>query len=1081
MAVSACTRCTPQIRKMIGDVLEKEWEERVGIWLNELRRDYYMPLGTVRWEGYATKEMREPEAAYESPFRPVPAGTAWGRKWEYGWFRTRMNIPENARGRRVVLFPKVGGEMLVWVNGRLFGSVDLRHDFVTLTRNAMPGETFDVLIESYAGHGPRLENGGPYLPGSIPVPEPPEFQLRTEESFFAVWNEDAYQLGLDVYTLSRLLPSLESRSLRAQNVAEALKKFTLLVDFEQPQELRNRDYRAARKALAPALACRNGSTAPLFTLFGQSHLDLMWKWPFEETKRKCARTLSTQAALMDEYPEYRFLLCEPPILDTVRRYYPELYSRVRKKTADGQFIPEGGFYVECDTNIPCGESLIRNLIYGKRWFRAELGVETQLAWLPDSFGFSAALPQILVGCGIRYFATQKLLRCLPECDPFPYNIFWWEGMDGTRILSHLYFENNSAVDPGLLNRRWEKDRHQQENIDTFLFPFGFGDGGGGPTRDLVELSRRVKDLEGTPRTRMASPVAFFEDIERKGLPKNRYVGELYLQWHRGTYTSQSELKKGCRRCEVALHEAEFWCTAADARGLLRYPARELDGLWKKLLFNQFHDLLAGTSITRVNEEGRQAFAAVRAGAEALAGRALTVLAARGAVLGRKGIVLFNSLSWDRDVLARLPAGAAGACGTDGRALPFQTGPEGTLVRARIPACGCTTIFPSFDADKMEREESGHCACFTDGASAVLENEYLRVSIDAAGRIFGIHDKETGMQVAAGLCNCFKLYRDVNIDYDAWEIGSMYESLPVDLEERAELSALFSTSDGLKCGKPARCRLIDGILVKRKLHDSTLTQRITLESGSRRIDFRTTVDWREQHKLLKVEFPVAVCADEALHEIQFGYVRRPTHQSRRYDADRYEVCSHRYTALAEAGRGVAVLNDCKYGVSVNGNSINLTLLKAPVIPDMYADQGEHAFTYSLYVYNGSFADGGTVQNAYDLNYPVRTAEGAACESLFTVEEGGAPAVRAPGAPCSILLETVKEADDGSGDIVLRLYESQKTAVHGTLRSLWKIEKAFQTDMKEENAEEINFDGRSVPLFFRSFEVKTLRLRFVRESR
>jgi alpha-mannosidase len=1062
-------------------MLTKEWERRVEIWLDELHRDFYTPLGTVRWEGYATKEMRAPEAAREGPFRLIPAGTEWGRKWEYGWFRTQVGIPENARGRRVVLFPKIGGEMLVWVNAKLMGSIDLRHNFITLTRNATPGEIFHILIESYAGHGPRLENGGPYLPGRIPVPEPPEFQLRTEESPFAVWNEDAYQLGLDVYTLYRLLPSLDPKSLRAQNVAQALKAFTLLVDFEQPQEMRNRDYRAARKALAPALACRNGSTAPLFTLFGQSHLDLMWKWPTEETKRKCARTLSTQAALMDEYPEYRFLLCEPPILDTVRQYYPELYFRIREKTENGQFIPEGGFYVECDTNIPSGESLIRQLTYGKRWFRAMFGVETKLAWLPDSFGFTAALPQILAGCGIRYFATQKLLRCLSECDPFPYNIFWWEGMDGTRILSHLYFENNSAVDPGLLNQRWKKDRHQQEDIDTFLFPFGFGDGGGGATRDLVELARRVKDLEGAPRTRMASPVAFFEDIERRGLPKNRYVGELYLQWHRGTYTSQAELKKGCRRCEIALHEAEFWCTAADVCGLFRYPAQELNGLWKKLLLNQFHDLLAGTSITRVNKEGRQAFAAVQSGAHALADHARAKLAKRSAGPSRRGIVLFNSLSWNRNALVRLPAGATGACGWDGQALPSQTEPEGTLVRAQIPPCGCTTIFPLNDASETEQSESGQCVCFTDGSSAVLENEYLRVLIDTAGRISGILDKETGMQITAGLCNNFKLYKDVNIDYDAWEIGSMYESLPVKLKEQAEIFPLFSQKKGPCNSKALHGRLISGILVKRKLHNSALAQRITLESGSRRIDFHTTIDWKEQHKLLKVEFPVSVCADEAIHEIQFGYVKRPNHVSRRYDADRYEVCCHRYTALAEAGHGVAVLNDCKYGVSVNGSSINLTLLKAPVIPDMYADQGKHTFTYSLYIYNGSFADGGTVQNAYELNFPVQKAEGAEAESLFTVVEGSNSAVRAPKAPCSVLLETAKEADDGSGDVILRLYESQKTAVNCTLHCLWKIKKAFQTDMKEENAEELDFNGDSVPLRFRPFEIKTLRLQFVRKVR
>ncbi len=1047
--------------------LGKEWDKRITIWLEELQKDFFFPLGAVPCSGFTTLDMLTPEEALAHEFVSMPVGTPWGRKWEYGWFRTEIILPAAAQGQRIIFSPDVGGEMLIWVNGRVAGSKDLEHAYITLTRSAQAGEHFDILIESYAGHGPRLENGGPYPPGRVPVPEPPEFQVKVGPAVYAIWNEAAYQLGLDVYTLTKLLSMLDDKSLRAQRVADGLKQFTYLVDFEQPPEKRIEGYIAAREALAPLMQCVNGSTAPEFTIFGQSHLDLAWKWPFEETKRKCARTLSSQLALMDEYPEYRFMLCEPPILEVVQTYYPELYSRVQAKISNGQMIPEGAFYVECDTNIPNGESLIRQFTLGAKWFREEAGCTAKMAWLPDSFGFSAALPQIMAGCGVRYFATQKLLRSHPETDPFPYNIFMWEGLDGTRILSHMLMKNNSGIDPQLLVQRWTQDRNQQEDIDTFMFPFGYGDGGGGPTRDIYELARRVSDLEGAPRTRLDSPIAFFEAIERKGEPKNRYVGELYLQWHRGAYTSLAKLKKGNRRAETALHEAEFWSTLAP----MVYPAEELTVLWKKVLFNQFHDVLAGTSITRVNEEAARDFEEVIADASSLTDAALGMFTIQAPSEG-KALTLFNSLSWERQVLVRLPQGMNGARDMQGNLLPAQTTDEGTLVRATVPACGYTTI-SLVDSLEVAPGAGYGSRAYRLGEQYVLENDSLRLQVDASGQLVEILDKETGLQYAEGPCNAFKMYKDVNIEYDAWEIGSMYEALPVALAQEAEIDIVLG-----EAAPPASEGFLKaGIRVRRRLHDSPMVQTITLEQDSRRVDFETEIDWQEQHKLLKVAFPVRVHADEALHEIQFGYIRRPTHKSRRYDADRYEVSQHRYTALAEAGHGFAVLNDCKYGVSVDGGCINLTLLKAPVIPDMYADKGRQAFTYSCYAYNGSFADSGVVQNGYELNTPILVREGdSGTASLFTVEMSETLANKNPWnfAYANVILETVKRADDGSGDLIVRLYESQNTAAKCVLHTPLAVQQANQTNMLEEAEAFLPTDGHSVALTFRPFEVKTVRL-------
>lgn len=1056
--------------------ISREWDKRIEIWLSELQQDLHHVIAAVECRGFTTKEMLTPQAALQHDFQPMPPGTLWGGKWEYGWFRTEITLPPQAEGHRIIFSPDVGGEMLIWVNGQLAGSRDLEHKYITLTRCAKAGEQFEILIESYAGHGPRLENGGPYPPGRIPVPEPPPSQCRVGAAVVAIWNEPAYQLTLDVYTLNKLRLSLDAKSLRAQKVAEGLKRFTQIVDFEQPAEQRIAGYLQAREMLAPLLAAVNGTTAPLFTVFGQSHLDLAWKWPFAETKRKSARTLSSQLALMDEYPEYRFFLCQAPILESIKEHYPDVYDRIKAKIANGQIIPEGGLYIESDANIPGGESLIRQFIFGKRWYEEECGTESVMAWLPDTFGFTAALPQIMAGCGIRYFATQKLLRCPPESDMFPYNIFMWEGHDGTAILSHMLKRNNSGIDPQLLIQRWEEDRIQQENIDTFMFPFGYGDGGGGPTRDIYELATRVQDLEGAPRTRLESPIDFFRAIERGGLPQERYVGELYLPWHRGTYTSLAKLKKGNRRAEAAMRETELWAAFASAKsgsgaesGIL-YPHASLNALWKKLLFNQFHDILAGTSITRVNEEAEQDYALIQAETDELlhqATRALMKQESKDTVQEDKtGLVLFNSLSWRRRVQIPLPEGMAGAVDGDGRELPAQ-GLEGRIyVEVELPSCGYRTIYPyeGPPADEAQSERST-CHAYLENGGAVLENECLHVVFNPFGQISEIVDKATGMQYADGLCNEFRMYKDVNMEYDAWEIGSMYASMPVPLEEPAELDIVSSGG-----------RLFAAIGVTRKLNNSLVKQVIWLEQGSRRVDFKTEVDWQEQHKLLKVNFPVRVRAEEALHEIQFGYVKRPTHRSRRYDADRYEVWHHKYVALAEAGHGFAVLNDCKYGSSVEGGSINLTLLKAPVIPDMYADQGHHSFTYSFYAYRGSFADSGTAHSGYELNYPVYVQQGSMPEqSLFSIVMDHREMNRNlhDFQYGNIIIETIKQADDQSGDLIIRMYESQNTATRCILQSYNPIAEAYQTDMRETALTALSVHDQGIPLEFRPFEIKTVR--------
>ncbi len=989
-------------------MLNPEWRDRVESWRRELARHFYRPLGRVELRGFVTRAQLTPQRAWREPFRPMPVGTKWGAQWKYGWFKTRIVAPRAAAGHRLVAY-LTDRESVVFVNGRTHSG---RFQPVTLTRRARAGETFDVLFETYAGHGPVDFpcHAGPTPPQRRTTPVVLARQQEVKEATFGVWQEDAYQLWLDVETAADLPRALPPESLRVAELEAGLKDFTLVADFELPEEKLLASCRAARQRLAPLLRCVNGSTAPVFYCFGHGHLDTAWLWPLAHSERKVARTVANQLELLAEYPEHRFLMSQPAQYVWLRDKYPDLYARVKRAVRAGQFIADGAMWVESDTNLPAGESLIRQCLHGRRFFREEFGVDSRLLWLPDVFGYSGALPQILKGCGVDYFSTAKLFWTYHGGDPFPYNQFWWQGIDGTAVLVFLHEDYGAHTRPEQAIRRWHQ-RRQRDGLKTFLYPFGWGDGGGGPERDHLEFLRRAKDLEGMPRMKLAAPAEFFRDLARADT-LNRYVGELYYPCHRGTYTSQARAKRGNRKAEFALREAEMWGAVAAATRGFRYPLVTMDAAWRNLLLHQFHDILPGSSIHRVYEETTAAHRQVIAVARQVQQAAQVRLAKRTS----QAVTVFNSLGWERHAVVELP--------------------DRRQAEVTVPACGWTTV------------TAPTAVCHAVATPRSLENDLLRVTFNACGEITGIRDKETGGEWLAGGANRFLMFQDVPSQFDAWDIDSMYELQPVRLDSRAQITVRGDT-----------------LRVTRQLHNSKLIQEISLRPSRRRIDFVTMVDWQERHKLLKVSFPVAVHADEAIHEIQFGHVRRPNHRSRPFDADRFEVSQHKWTALAEEGRGAAVLNDCKYGVNVLGQTINLTLLKSSLLPDEIADRGRQEFTYAFYAWNGPFAASRVVQEAYELNCPVTVVAGAAAVefSAFSVDAA------------NIIIETVKPAEDGSGDVIVRLYEALRTATRCTLRVNLPVHTAVATDMQELPQRRLALRQGRLALEFRPFEVKTILLK------
>ena len=1033
--------------------MHSEWADRIAHWIDALKEDLYLPLGRIELDAFFTMEHLSLVEAARGDFQPMAPGTKWGQTWEYCWMRGKVTLPREAAGKRVVMDLQTGGESTVFVNGLAFGTrraewVSVPHHYIVdnvLTESGAAGETYDLLIEAYAGHDYPEHAGyacatGPVLPGSYEGLNGPGPRTALGNVTFGIWNEDAYQLYMDMETLRLLMDQVDPESLRADSVATALEQATLLVDFEQPLENRIESYKAAREALRPALRAVNGTTAPVFYAVGNAHLDLAWLWPMAETHRKTARTFAQQLRLISQYPEYKYLQSQPAAYEMCREYYPELFDRIVQAAKKGQWIAEGAMWVEPDTNMTSGESLIRQVMHGKRYYKEVFGVDSVVLWLPDTFGYSAALPQILKGTGVKYLVTQKIFWSYNEGDRFPYHYFTWQGADGTKIDTFLPTSYTYRTDPKEICQTW-KGRVQKRGLDSFLLPFGYGDGGGGPARDYIEFLQREKDLEGMPRVKMEGPVQFFEHMEAKGGPKNTYVGELYFSAHRGVYTSQAAIKKGNRKSELALREAEIWGALASAARGFAYPLPRMDAAWKKLLLNQFHDILPGSSIAKVYEDARRDHRWIIGEAEEVKNDALT------AMTDGDGFSVFNSLSFPRVGLVKLPERFhGGAVTSEGVPVPVQRTADGLVGLVTVPPCGAVCLTPS-DA-KSEMKHTAQARLTETGA--VIENDLVKAVLNSQGEVVSFTD-QSGREYAAGPMNHLLAYKDVPRIFDAWDIDSNYIDQSVPLDEPAILT--IKEAEGL--------RVV--VHVSRRIMDSKWEQDIVLTAANARLDFVTAVDWRELHRLLKVEFPVNVAAAEGFNEIQFGYMARPNHRSRLYDKDRFEVCNQRYSALCDMSHGAAVLNDCKYGISMNGNALQLSLLRAAASPEMRADNGQHTFTYAFIGWQGSFLDSPVVREAYDLNVPLQTVEsGCAPFSAFSLDAA------------NVFIDTVKPAEDGSGDLILRLYEAKRGDTACALTVNLPVQSAWLCDMLENKRESLPLEAGRAALHFHPFEVKTIRL-------
>jgi alpha-mannosidase len=943
-------------------------------------------------------------AARAAAYEPCGIGERWGPAWGTSWFQITGQVPEDLTDAEAVVdlgftqaYPGMQAEALVHdPDGRIVKGLHPRNDWIPVSTGSTSEQHVQWYVEAAANPtvltGFRPTDLGDRLTAS------PEPIYRLARADLCRREAEVAELVADLEVADGLRRSLPDDQ-RAAGLLTALERALDAVDLSDVLGTAG----AARAELAGVLSIPATSGGHTVSAIGHAHIDSAWLWPVRETVRKVARTVANVLQLMDTDDSLVYAMSSAQQWAWIETAYPGLFARVREYVDQGRFVPTGGMWVESDTNLVGGEAMARQFVIGKGWFVEHLGVEPREVWLPDSFGYTAALPQIVTLAGMRWFLTQKI--SWNTTNPFPHHTFWWEGIDGTRVFTHF-----PPVDTYNAELTGEELAHSAANFrdkgaaTRALAPFGYGDGGGGPTREMLGRARRTADLAGSPRVRVEAPDAFFTAAEEEYADRAPvWAGELYLEIHRGTYTSQAAMKDGNRRCEHLLREAELWCATAAVRGLLDYPYDELRAAWEAVLLHQFHDILPGSSIAWVHREARATYARVIADLEAVIERALDALAQSG-----DEPVAFNA--------------------------------------APLPRLGV----PGLGAASPGDERLASTAVATEDGGAVLESDRFRVTVDPAGVIRSIHDLRHEREVVppGGSANLLELHPDHPNRWDAWDLDEHY---------RHTVTPLTAVDGVLVAG--------DSVVVRRTFGSSTVEQRITLHVG--RIEIDTDVDWHEHERVLKLAVDCDVHSDEARYETQFGHVVRPTHVNTSWDAARFEVCAHRWALVSEPGYGVALANATTYGHDVTRHPregggtysrIRASLLRAPRFPDPDTDQGRHTFRHAI-VPGAEVAD--AARAGYGLNLPLRRRNGRPVEPLVALEGGTA------------YVEAVKLAEDGSGDVVVRLYEPLGARVRVRVTPAFETSGSEVVDLLERPVAAADWDGAELSL--RPFQIATLRFR------
>ncbi len=993
------------------------------------------------------------------PWTGFEAGkTLWGEPDQFAWFCQTVTVPEEYRGEDIwyAVFPYTINTDWHWghpqaqlyVNGKCVSGLDSNHRKHLLMKNAKGGEVLDIAIKVYSDLT--------YFAGQM-----------TMSAKLQILRPDVYELYQSLTVPIQAASLMSSDSTERIEIVSKLNRAISIIAFGEAAE--SAEFKTsvaeADEYLHKELygTMRSGSEPMLWSI-GHTHIDVAWQWTYRVSRTKAVRSFATTLRLMDNNPDYFFMSSQPVLYEFVKQDDPEIYAQVKERIAEGRWEPEGGMYVEADTNLTGGESLVRQFLYGKRFFRNEFGVDNKILWLPDVFGYSANLPQICKKCGIDYFYTTKI--GWNEYNKFPYDTFRWRGLDGSTVLTHFgcainYSEietdwmttYNPTLEPRFVMGAWK--RYQQKDVSRdLLMDFGFGDGGGGPTQEMIDYGRRFEaGIPGCPSLKFAKAGDYFrhldEDVSANPLLPE-WNGEMYLEFHRGTYTSQAKIKKNNRNSEKLYHDVEnLWSMAKLVGYEGNYPSEKLLENWKLILLNQFHDVLPGSSIAKVYQDAQHHYDQILSQGAEMRDEAAAAISALISTDG-KSVIVFNTLSFKRSPVVIVEDKIPGLLSPDGEYVPCQRTYDGKTVflAPAVPAKGWKVFTVC--------EERSSAAAVSVSLSG-MENSMLRVSFDEKMHITSLYSKVADREILpeGTVGGRIIAYDDVARNDDNWNVQAYYK-------EKCHVIDNVTNAEIIESGSVRSVIRLD-----RVFRSSSITSCIILYTNSDELRYDYELDWHEHNLLLKAEYPVDVNARSASYEIQFGHVERPVHKNTLWDFARFEVCGHKYADLSDGGFGLAIVNDCKYGFDASRDALRITLLKCSTYPDKQCDIGHHSFSYAIYPHAGNLDSARVRDHAYDFNYVPTTVCVDGSQQGILPAELSMFSISAS----NIVIETIKKAED-SDNIVLRLYEAENKRTHCTLNTAFEIGSAEQTNMLEESEKQLCPSGNSLDLIFDPCEIKTL---------
>ncbi|MBN1451163.1 MAG: alpha-mannosidase [Anaerolineales bacterium] len=1007
-------------------------------WL--IRQAYYRDIGTYEF--------------IDADWRPIRVGETWGGPNVSAFFRRRIQIPPEMAGQPVTLRCYIGGDSLLSLNGVPYHGLDPFRNEVLLTDSANPGELFDVEIESYVNWHSGEAVFNTFQLAELVVVDP--------DIHRAYWD---FRAAAKVLAIEKLDPRL--KDFLEEHLWDALKQVSI---HEPDVAIFKSSLTAAAQQIRDTVYDTDiFQVDGLLHLVGHSHLDLVFMWPYREFIRKVGRTHSTMLRLLEQYPDFKFSQSQAKLYADMKEHYPALYAQVKQRVAEGRWEPIGAFWVEPDCNLISGESFVRQIIYGQRFWETEFGIRSRTCWQPDVFGLSWAMPQILKRSGIDYMMTTKLF-VWNDTNPWTHNTFWWEGPDGSRVLGVIppgHFIG--MVDPDHMDMHWH-DFSDRKTIGESMYCYGWGDGGGGVDPEMLECAQRYQRFPGMVTTRFSNPEETLDSINRKAQDADLPIwrDELYLEAHRGTYTNKGRLKKLNRQSELLYREAELlaalaWCNGAS------YPSQRLDVGWKELLTNQFHDSLPGTHIHEVYPQLLASYDKITAIGQEVRDSALSALAQTGEAETPTHLIVFNSFLHPRSDIIRLAANDLDdfvLTNEDQTPLAQQPVvdlngvPEVLIQMPEIPPVGYRTLNRVVGLPGVPVHSPLKVTDHT------LENEFIRATFNRAGEITSLWDIESQREIICPgqVGNRFQLFEDQPGKYDAWDIVATYVEHELEIPDSGHLTI----------AEPGPLRA--SLLLEKPLMGSSIKQRISLYAGSRQLVFETVIDWVERQKLLKVAFPVNINTLTATYDIAFGNIKRAAHRNTSYDAARFEVPAHQWMDMSEGNYGIALLNDCKYGHEADGRLMRLTLLKGSIYPDPAGDLETHHFTYSLYPHRGDWRSSHVIHEALNLNNPLLA------QVVSSGNRKRIPSTAHSFFHCNadnITLEAAKRSEDGQ-HLILRFVERHNQHDLVTLTFDRPVRHAWICDLMEDIEEEPVCHGATIAFHIKPYEIVTLRVEFSCEN-